>query len=218
MKNSRRLSTILTLALFGISVPAWAKTLNGNNFALYYSEAKDDRDRELLMEEARGNPHFFRYLQIMEMEEAEEDGRPVVRIVGFEPASLMDVKFTVMKSVSLAVLKEDPVSKVGDALAVTGVVLSVSDEDNEIVLGPNIVRHKDRLSPAMGKELLGEVKPGAIFYSYTAGPRPVNLSYRDRDLLQFKDEIIEEKGPAGWVEFLEKELAKRKKEREAKKN
>lgn len=218
MKTSNPLLLPLALALLGVSATAWGKTLNGNDFALYFSEAKDDRDRESLLEEARGNPHFFRYLQIMEMEEAEEDGQPVVRIVAFEPASLLDVKFTLTKQVSLSVLKEDPVSKIGDALAVTGVVLGVSETDNAIVLGQTIIRHKDRLSPKMGKELLGEVKPGAIFYSYTAGPRPVNLSYRDRDLLKFKDEILEKKGPAGWVEFLEKEVAKRKTEREAKKD
>ena len=54
-----------------------------------------------------------------------------------------------------------------------------------------IVRYKDRLSPAMGKELLGEVNPGATFYSYTEGPRPVLLQFRDRDLLAQRDRVLE---------------------------
>ena len=71
--------------------------------------------------------------------------------------------------------------------------MAAKEEENVIRLEGTIVRHKDRLSPKMGKELLGEVDPGAIFYSYTAGSRPVNLSYRDRDLLKHRDKIVEEK-------------------------
>jgi hypothetical protein len=121
----------------------------------------------------------------------------------------MDVRFTVNKSVSLSLLRKDPVSKVGDAIAVTGKVVDARRTENFISLDQTIIRHKDRLSPKMGKELLGEVDPGAVFYSYTAGPRPVNLSYEHRDLLQYRDKILEQKGPEGWVEFLEREVAKR---------
>ena len=55
---------------------------------------------------------------------------------------------------------------------------------NSIVLESPIVRNKDRLSPKIGKELLSEVNPGATFYSYTEGSRPILLEARDRDLLQ----------------------------------
>lgn len=189
-----------------------AATSNGNDFALYYIEAKSADDKTTLFEDAEGRPHFFRYLQIMELDEVEGEG---IHITAFEPASYMDVKFVITKAVSLALLREDPASKVGDAIAVTGKLVAVDAEKNVIKLEGTIVRHKDRLSPKMGKELLGEVDPGAVFYSYTAGSRPVNLSYRDRDLLQHRDRIVEEKGADGWVEFLETEVAKRKQERAA---
>ena len=101
-------------------VPAAARTSNGNDFALYFSEAKDEAGRKELLDEAKGRPHFFRYLQIMEMEESKIEGRTMVRITAFEPASLMDVRFTVTKVVSLAMLRKDPVSKKGEAIAVTG--------------------------------------------------------------------------------------------------
>ena len=77
------------------------------------------------------------------------------------------------------------------------------------------MRHKDRLSPKVGKELLGEVNPGATFYSYTEGPRPVKLEFRDRDLLANRDKVLAEGGPKAWAEYLEKEIAKRKQQRAA---
>ena len=211
----KSLLPILIASLIPIS-QAESATSNGNDFALYYSEAKTDDEKATLLEDAKGRPHFFRYLQIMEMEEVKAGGRTSYVITAFEPASYMDVKFTISKSVSVKKIQEDPVSKVGDALAVTGIVSDVDAEKNAVVLGQTIIRHKDRLSPKIGKELLGEVDPGAVFYSYTAGKRPVNLSYRDRDLLRFRDKILEEKGIDGWVEFLETEVAKRKAARESK--
>lgn len=205
---------VAILILVGAAVlPCAARTSNGNDFALYLVEAKTDGERDQLVADAQGRPHFFRYLQIMEMAEVDSDGRTSVRITAFEPASYMDVVFSVEKSVSLAKLKEEPVSKVGDALAVTGKVKAVDKDRNAILLDAVIVRHKDRLSPKMGKELLGEVDPGAVFYSFTRGPRPVQLTFRDRDLLQHRDRVLEEQGEQGWAAFLERELARRERER-----
>lgn len=208
----------LALALLGAAAPLHAETSNGNDFALYFYEAKDDNERNLLFEDAKDRPHFFRYLQIMEINPVEENGLSGMRIIAFEPASWMDVAFTVVKPVSLSILNDDPVSKIGDAIAVTGKVTDVSHEQNVILLEGTIVRHKDRLSPKIGKELLCEVVPGAVFYNYTAGSRPVTLTYQDRDLLKHKDKIIAESGPEGWVEFLEREVAKRKQEAKARKS
>lgn len=202
--------------LLSLLAPALARTSNGNDLALYFAEAKDDAERKSLLAEALNRPHFFRYLQIMELAKVKApDGTDAVRITAFEPASLMDVRFTVSKPASLAVLDEDPPSKVGDALAVTGVVTGADKQKNTIELGQTIVRHKDRLSPKIGKEMLCEVDPGAVFYNYTAGSRPVTLTYKDRDLIRHKDQIIAEKGPDGWVEFLEAEVARRNKQRQA---
>jgi hypothetical protein len=149
----------------------------------------------------------------MEMEELTSEGRTSVKITAFEPASYLDVVFTVARPASLAKFKEAPASKVGDALAVTGKIQAVEEDGSAIVLDEVIVRHKDRRSPKMGKELLGEVDPGAVFYSFTRGPRPVQLSYRDRDLLRHRDQVMEEQGEEGWAEFLERELARRERAR-----
>ena len=151
----------------------------------------------------------------MEMQPVTEDGHDGVRITAFEPGSYYDVKFTVTMPVSLSILQEDPVSKVGDAIAVTGAWSGIEPGKNVILLESPIVRNKDRLSPKIGNELLGEIKPGATFYSYTEGPRPVNLEYRDRDLLVNRDKILAAGGPKAWAEFLEKEIAKRKQQRAA---
>ena len=211
----KRRAVAFTVALLALVVGARAATSNGNEFALAYSEAKTSAAQKAVVDDAQGRPHFFRYLLIMEMEPAKEDGRDGVRITAFEPSSYLDVKFTVTMPVSLALLKEDPVSKVGDAIAVTGKLIGFDPKQNAIMLGETIVRHKDRKSPKMGKELLGEVNPGATFYSYTEGPRPIKLEYRDRDLLVNRDKIMAEGGPKAWAEYLEKEIAKRKQQRAA---
>jgi len=204
------LSATLLLALaFG----AWAATSNGNDFALAYAEAKTPAAKKAVLDDAQGRPHIFRYLQIMEMEPATEDGREGLRITAFEPGSYYDVKFTVTMPVSLSLLRADPPSKAGSAIAVLGKVAGIEPGTSVILLESPIVRFKDRLSPKVGQELLGEVNPGATFYSYTEGPRPVNLEYRDRDLLVNRDKILAEGGPKAWTEFLEKEIAKRKAQR-----
>ena len=192
-----------------------AATSNGNELALAFREAKTPAAEKALLDDAVGRPHFFRYLQIMEMQPVTEDGHAGVRITAFEPSSYMDVTFTITMPVSLSMLKADPISKVGDAIAVTGKLAGIESKRNTIVLGETIVRHKDRVSPKMGKELLGEVNPGATFYSYTEGPRPIKLEFRDRDLLANRDKTIAAGGPKAWAEFLEKEIAKRKLERAA---
>jgi len=210
-----RNALLLATLLLALSTGAQAATSNGNDFALAFTEAKTPPAKKAVLDEAQGRPHFFRYLQIMEMQPVTEEGRAGVRITAFEPGSYMDVRFTIAMPVSLAMLREDPASKVGDAIAVTGRLAGIEPGKNAILLESTIMRHKDRLSPAMGKELLGEVNPGATFYGYTEGPRPVKLEFRDRDLLANRDRVLAEGGPKGWTEFLEKEIAKRKAQRAA---
>ncbi len=208
-----RLFVILVLAACAAGTAA-ARTSNGNEFALYYSEAGTDAERNAVFDEAKGRPHFFRYLQIMEIETVtNKQGRIAIHITAFEPSSLMDVVFTVDKPVSLSKIIDAPVSKLGDAVAVTGRVVEADKKKNTIRLDPVIVRHKDRLSPAAGKEMHYETNPDGKFYSFTDGPRPINLSYRDRDLLQHRDAILDGQGPKAWCEFLERELKRRKEER-----
>ena len=201
--------------LLTLAIGASAATSNGNDFALAFAEAKTAAAKKAVLDDAQGRPHFFRYLQIMEIQPVAEEGHAGVRITAFEPASYMDVKFSITMPVSLSLLQADPVSKVGDAVAVTGRLMGIEPGKNVILLESTIVRHKDRLSPKMGKELLGEVNPGATFYSYTEGPRPIKLEFRDRDLLANRDKVLAEGGPKAWAEYLEKEIAKRKQQRAA---
>jgi hypothetical protein len=188
-----------------------ADTRNGNDFALYFSEAKNRQEQSDLFNDAQGNPHYFRYLQIMEIDESNPRA---VAVTALEPSSLFDVEFIVTKRHSLAKLLEDPRSQLGNAIAITGVVKGVKDKT--ITVSPVIVRHKDTLTPSRGKEMFYEIDASGAFYSYTGGKRPVTLTFQDRDLLHFRDEIMQSKGKEGWAEFLEQKVAERKKEREAK--
>lgn len=212
------MKTLPILLCLGIApmLPLRAATPNGNDFALELSEAATPAAKASVLGAARGRPHFFRFLTILEMSEAGVDGRPGVRISASEPASLMAVEFTVDSPNSLRLLKEDPETKPGDAVAVTGKVESCDEGRNAIVLGETIVRHKDRAKPKPGKELLAEVNPSAVVYSYTEGPRPLVVEARDRDLLARKDEVMANGGGKAWFEFLEAELAKRAAGRAAK--
>ncbi|HEV7402317.1 MAG TPA: hypothetical protein VGO11_05300 [Chthoniobacteraceae bacterium] len=206
---------LVLIAMLGIALHGQAATMNGNDFALYLSEAKTPAAKNKLIEAAKEQPHIFRYLKIVEMQEVTENGRAVFRITTVEPSSYLQVKFTVSLPVSLALLREEPVSKVGDAIAVSGKVSSAEPAQDVIILDNAIVRQKDRLAPKGGREMLAETNPTAVVYSYTEGPRPVLVEARDRDLLASRDKIMAEGGPKAWFEFLEREIAKRKQQRAA---
>jgi len=209
----KTVAIILSVFFLLLCAQGRAETSNGNDFALAYSEAKDPAKKSGQVRDALGRPHLFRYLQIQKMQETSEQGRPGIQITASEPSSLMQVQFTVTLHVSIALLKQAPASKAGDAIAVTGKVASVDPAQNLILLENPIVRHKDRLAPKIGKEMLAEVNPQAVVYSYTEGPRPVIVEARDRDLLEFRAKVLAESGPKGWCEFLEKEIALRKEKR-----
>ncbi len=204
----------MTLALLAILIlltgSATGKTSNGNDFALYLSEAQTPAEQKALIDDAKGRPHYFRYLCILGMQEGKEDGTPFVKIKAMEPASMFYVLFKVRKPVSIKKLSEDPESKIGDAIAVTGRIARADPQKKQLELNPVIVRHKDRLAPKIGKELLYELDPNATCYSFTEVSPGVQVPYKHRDLLAHKSKILGAQGPKAWVDFLNAELAKRK--------
>ncbi len=209
--NVNRLNLAVFILLAMLTGSAKGKTSNGNDFALYLSEARTPAEQKELIDDAKGRPHYFRYLCIVGMQEGKfEDGRPYVNIKAMEPASLFTVLFTVQKPVSLQKLREAPESNVGDAIAVTGKIDKVDPQKKRIELNPIIIRHKDRLAPKIGKELFYELDPNATCYSFTEVSPGVQVPYKHRDLLTHKEEILGNQGPRAWVDFLNAELAKRK--------
>jgi len=189
--------------------PARATTANGNELALYYTEAKTDTERRTLAEAALNKQHFFRYLKVYSLREGETNGYPCVDLELREPSSGMMVRCRVVKSLSLAKLKEDPPTQVGDCVALTGYVVGIDPDAQRIQLGPVIVRYKDRAAPKPGKELLAEVDSSAVIYSFTGGKQPVNVTKRDADLLAHEQEIMAARGKDGWARWLLAEIAKR---------
>ena len=190
---------------------AFGKTPNGNEFALYLTEAKTGAEQKALIADALGKQHFFRYLKIVTMQEGQTNGYPFVFLAMKEPSSHLTVWCTVMKSLSLQKLQEEPVTKVGDCVAITGVVAIADLHKNLIVLNPVIVRYKDLPAPKPGKELLAERDSSAVIYSFTGGKNPVNVTKRDADLLANEKEMLESLGKDGWSKYLLAEIAKRDK-------
>jgi hypothetical protein len=202
---------IVVVCVAGASRSAWGTTPSGNEFALYFTEATTDAERQALLAKAVDQQHFFRYLRVEILEEGETNGYPYVFLSMIEPSSYMTIQCTVRKSLSLAKLKEEPVTKAGDAVAITGVIRSADISQRMIVVNPVIVRYKDRSAPKPGKEMLSEVDSSAVVYSFTGGKNPVNVSKRDEDLLQHEKEILSSQGKDAWSKFLLKEIAKRDK-------
>lgn len=188
---------------------------SGNEVARDLTFAKTASMRKLILDEAIGKPHFFRYLQILEMVPGVEQGCPVITLTTCEPSSKMFIKFKVVKTISLGKLKEAPESKVGDAIAVTGNIQSVDPVKRVMVVDPVIVRYKDLLAPKGGKEMIQERDSSGIVYSFTGGKEPVNLTKRDEDLVQYEEKILAERGKDGWARYLLDEIAKRDKAEKA---
>ena len=168
---SRTIAAIAVCAALAGSA-ALGKTANGNEFALYLTEAKTDAERKVLLQEALGQQHFFRYLRVVTLQEGETNGYPFVFLSMVEPSSQMTVWCTVMKSLSLAKLKEEPVTKVGDCVALTGVIAIADITKKLIVLNPVIVRYKDLPAPKPGKELLAERDKLNIYRKNAVAPEP----------------------------------------------
>jgi hypothetical protein len=199
------LSVLPGFSAFGVPVP------NGNEFALRLIEARTPAERKTVLAEGVGKNHFFRYLQVIELTKSSNNGAPVIFLKTREPSSGMQVSFLVQKSISLSVLQKEPITKVGDAVAVVGVVERADPVKREFVLNPVIVRYKDLLAPKVGKEMLSERDTSAIIYSFTGGKKAVNVSKRDEDLIANEKEMIEKLGKDGWAEYLLAEIAKRNK-------
>lgn len=199
------LSVLLGFSALGVPVP------NGNEYALRLVEAQTPAERKTVLAEGVGRNHFFRYLQVLELKKSNNNGAPVIFLKTREPSSGMQVSFLVQKSISLSILQKDPVTKVGDAVAVVGFVERADPVKREMTLDPVIVRYKDLLAPKVGKEMLSERDTSAIIYSFTGGKKAVNVSKRDEDLVANEKEMIEKLGKDGWAEYLLAEIAKRNK-------
>ncbi len=184
---------------------------SGNEYALRLVEAKSPAARKEVLAEGVGKQHFFRYLYIKSIEHGEAGGCPFISLVTREPSSEMTIRLKVEKSLSMAILLENPPSDVGDAVAVVGYIKSADPVKKEMVLGPVIVRFKDILAPKAGKEMLSEIDSSAIVYSFTGWKEPVNVTKRDEDLVKDEEAMIKKLGKEGFAKYLLAELAKRDK-------
>jgi hypothetical protein len=147
----------LLVLFFALALRAVAGTDNGNTLCLDYVSANGP-EQKTIRQESSGKLYFFRYLRIDELEKGTTNGMPFVAMSTVEPSSDMVVRFTVVKSVSLGKCKD---IAEGDAIAVTGRLVSMGVPENTVLLDPVIVRYKDRSAPKIGKELLHEVDPDA---------------------------------------------------------
>ena len=205
-----RMGFVVLIMLLGVDISD-AAVLSGNEYALSLVEAKTPSARKMSVAEGQGKKHFFRYLEVLDIKHGKKGGAPVIGLKTLEPSSGVIVKFLVQKSISLSILLKEPVTGVGDAVAVIGVVERADPVKRTITLNPVIVRYKDLLAPQVGKEMLSERDSSAIVYSFTGGKKAVNVSKRDADLIVNEKAMIEQLGKDGWAEYLLREIARRDK-------
>lgn len=165
MKRTVWLTLIACAALFSVRT-GWAGVPeSGNTLALDIVSSKKPEIKQKYIKRAINNLYYFRYLKITEMQEGETNGLKYVKIKTVEPSSDMAVEFTVYKTVSLKkLLEEEPKTEIGHAIGVQGRVTAIGmnkETENVIYLNPVIVKHKDRLAPKRGKELMTEIDPNA---------------------------------------------------------
>lgn len=159
----------ITLTTLLVSVSAWAGTDSGNDLARRLSSCRKG-EATIMEKEAAGKLFFFRYLRIAEKQGDTNSSPARLSFKTVEPSSDMHVEFVVTKTESLKIAAT---AGVGESLAVTGRIKSISKADNRIVLDPVIVRFKDRSTPKVGKELLCEVDPNARYGTDTSSGKEV---------------------------------------------
>lgn len=212
-----RMAVAGVVLLLGARISS-AAVKSGNEYALSLVEAKTPAAQKALVKEGHGKQYFFRYLHVLDIQKGTNSVYPTLSLKTREPSSGVVITFLVQKSLSLAVLQEEPATKIGDAVAVSGVVESADPVKRTMVLNPVIVRYKDLLAPKVGKEMLSERDSSAIIYSFTGGKEAVNVTKRDEDLIANEKEMIQKLGKEGWAKYLIGEIAKRDKAATAKRD
>jgi len=157
---------LITCGFLSLAGTGLAGVDSGNTLALDIATAKKPVIKQKYITNALHQLYYFRYLKIMEMTEGVTNGLQYVKIKTMEPSSDFIVEFTVYKPVSLKkLLEEEPKTEIGHAIGVQGRIWSVDtntkDGYNVMVLNPVIVKHKDKLAPKRGKELMTEIDPNA---------------------------------------------------------
>ena len=112
--------------------------------------------------------------------------------------------------VSLSILHDDPESKVGDAIAVTGKTERASSREEYHFARETIVRNKDRLSPIWARNCSPTSIPARPFTATPKGRGRSIWSLATAICWRIATRSWRQGGPKAWVEFLEREIAKRK--------
>ena len=174
--NKTILSALTVCVAMFFSGAASAITDSGNSLALDIVSAKAPAEKAQIIKNSIGTLYYFRYLKITDMKDGMTNGNRAVFISAVEPSSDMIVEFTVIKTVSLKVLDNDPKTKVGDCIGATGRVESIGKKGpNTFVLNPIIVNHKDKDRPVRGKELLYEIDPNARMGTDTSSGKIIKI-------------------------------------------
>ena len=130
---------------------------NGNELALAWA-TNSDAGKQAVQKQAAGIFHTFRYLRVAAVRK-DQPATGAVTVMTIEPSSDMKVALVITKQLSLELAAA---LTTNDSVSAYGRIKSMGlDAPDLIVADPALLKHKDRATPKLTKELLHEVDPTA---------------------------------------------------------
>ncbi len=143
----------LGLAPDGITEPV----RNGNETALAWSTS-NAAEKSALRQQVSGRLHTFRYLRVTAVKKDQPD-TGAVTVITTEPSSDMQIALVLTKRLSLELAGN---LTTNDCVAASGRIKTIgSAAANLVEVDPAILKHKDRATPKLTKELINEVDHSA---------------------------------------------------------
>lgn len=139
----------LGLAPAGITEPV----RNGNELALAWS-ASNAANKPAMRQQVTGRLYTFRYLRVTAIQKDRPD-TGAMTVVTVEPSSDMQIALVLTKRLSLELAGN---LTTNDCVAAYGRIKTIGSAGaNLIEVDPAILKHKDRATPKLTKELINEV-------------------------------------------------------------
>lgn len=130
---------------------------NGNELALAWTST-NAAGKKVIQQRAVDTLHTFRYLRVIAISN-DSPSAGQITLLTIEPSSDVEIALVITMKLSLELART---LKTNDCVAANGRISSMGvAAPNRLVVDPAVLKHKDRRSPKLSKELLHEVDPTA---------------------------------------------------------